>query len=250
LERQLNADSVTALAATGTWLANFLEPLTKRLPCSNIELPEIERMLVTLFPTMINFRSKPFYSKTSAVLSAPVIFVLTATLPVVTEDMLSTNKLRGVYLDDDAEAVLHPLDDDEDDDVLVNVESNVVSLGWQRWLTVTHLLLSTLFASIVLSTLGVAPAYILIPIFISVGAALAVLLLLTTSAAKRPRLYWMMCFVGFAIAILWIFIIANEVVGVLQTIGFALQISDAILGLTVFAMVRHIFSCESYIWAV
>jgi sodium/potassium/calcium exchanger 6 len=47
-----------------------------------------------------------------------------------------------------------------------------------------------------------------------------------------------MCFVGFIIAVLWIYIIANEVVGVLQTIGFALGISDAILGLTVFAMVR------------
>ncbi|KAJ2962376.1 hypothetical protein NQZ79_g2553 [Umbelopsis isabellina] len=234
IERQLDVDSVTAFAATGARLANFLEPITKRLPISHVEFPEIERILVTLFPTMINFRSKPFYSKISAIISAPVIFVLTVTLPVVTEDMLSASK-RGVYLDDDAEAILQD-EEEEEDDILVNVEPSKVSLGWQRWLTVTHLLLSSLFASVVLTILGVAPAYLLIPIFISVGAALAILLVLTTSASTRPRLYWMMCFVGFAIAILWIFIIANEVVGVLQTIGFALRISDAILGLTVFAM--------------
>jgi sodium/potassium/calcium exchanger 6 len=183
---------------------------------------------------MIKFGKKPFYSKFSAILSAPVIFLLTVTLPIVTEDSLSSRRSGGVYLDDDSEAIVRNM---YDDDILVDLDPSSTSSEWQRWLTVTHLLLSSLFSSLVLATLGVAPASILIPIFVSVGAVLSVLLVLTTSAYKRPPLFWMMCFVGFIIAVLWIYIIANEVVGVLQTIGFALGISDAILGLTVFAMV-------------
>jgi sodium/potassium/calcium exchanger 6 len=41
---------------------------------------------------------------------------------------------------------------------------------------------------------------------------------------------------GFAVSIAWISSIANEVVGVLKTIGVILDMSDAILGLTIFAV--------------
>ncbi|GAA5936199.1 uncharacterized protein JCM15063_002741 [Sporobolomyces koalae] len=45
-----------------------------------------------------------------------------------------------------------------------------------------------------------------------------------------------LCFLGFGIAMVWILMIVNEVVGVLQTLGHIFGISDAILGLTIFAM--------------
>ncbi|GAA5946506.1 hypothetical protein JCM3765_000271 [Sporobolomyces pararoseus] len=45
-----------------------------------------------------------------------------------------------------------------------------------------------------------------------------------------------LCFLGFGIAMVWILMIVNEVVGVLQTLGKIFGISDAILGLTIFAM--------------
>ncbi|KAM0754539.1 hypothetical protein T439DRAFT_377003 [Meredithblackwellia eburnea MCA 4105] len=45
-----------------------------------------------------------------------------------------------------------------------------------------------------------------------------------------------LCFVGFFVAMVWILMIVNEVVGVLQTIGHIFGLSDAILGLTIFAM--------------
>jgi sodium/potassium/calcium exchanger 6 len=44
------------------------------------------------------------------------------------------------------------------------------------------------------------------------------------------------CFLGFVVAIAWISTIANEVVGVLKAFGVILGISDAILGLTIFAV--------------
>ena len=45
-----------------------------------------------------------------------------------------------------------------------------------------------------------------------------------------------LCFVGFFVAMVWILMIVNEVVGVLQTFGHVFGLSDAILGLTIFAM--------------
>jgi sodium/potassium/calcium exchanger 6 len=41
---------------------------------------------------------------------------------------------------------------------------------------------------------------------------------------------------GFAVSIAWISSIANEVVGVLKTLGVIMNMSDAILGLTIFAV--------------
>jgi sodium/potassium/calcium exchanger 6 len=62
------------------------------------------------------------------------------------------------------------------------------------------------------------------------------LLLATTSYDREPRSRPIFCFLGFAVAIAWISSIANEVVGVLKAFGVILNISDAILGLTIFAV--------------
>jgi hypothetical protein len=236
VERQLDAATLSTIAKIISKISAILHPVTSRIPMPNVELPEMEKVIITLFPSMIKFGKKPLYSKISSVLSAPVIFLLTITLPVVTEDSLSSTS-GGVRLDEDSEAVLQNMDED---DILVDFDPTNNSSEWQRWLTVTHLLMSTLFASLVLTSLGLGPAALIIPISVATGAVLSILLLLTTSARRRPPLFWMMCFVGFMVAILWIYVIANEVVGVLQTIGFALGISDAILGLTVFAMVSKL----------
>merc|ERR1712098_335053 len=61
-------------------------------------------------------------------------------------------------------------------------------------------------------------------------------LVLTTSPTKPPKYRFVLCFLGFVVAIAWISTIANEVVGVLKAIGVILGISDAILGLTIFAV--------------
>lgn len=64
--------------------------------------------------------------------------------------------------------------------------------------------------------------------------ALAALLLFTVEHCK-PRYHFFLCFLGFVISIAWISTIAGEVVGVLKTFGVVLDISEALLGLTIFA---------------
>jgi len=62
------------------------------------------------------------------------------------------------------------------------------------------------------------------------------ILVLTTTSSKPPKYRFLLCFLGFIVSIAWISTIANEVVGVLKAFGVILGISDAILGLTIFAV--------------
>jgi len=62
------------------------------------------------------------------------------------------------------------------------------------------------------------------------------ILLATTTADREPKYRSVFCFLGFLVAIAWISTIANEVVGVLKAFGVVTGMSDAILGLTIFAM--------------
>jgi sodium/potassium/calcium exchanger 6 len=60
----------------------------------------------------------------------------------------------------------------------------------------------------------------------------------STKTDKPPKWYWMLSFAGFFIALNWIFLLANQMVGLLQALGTIFDISDAIMGLTIFALVR------------
>lgn len=60
----------------------------------------------------------------------------------------------------------------------------------------------------------------------------------TRSALGHPPRSWrpILALLGFVVAIFWIAIIATEVVSLLKTLGVILNISDSLLGLTVFAV--------------
>jgi Sodium/calcium exchanger protein len=75
-------------------------------------------------------------------------------------------------------------------------------------------------------------------LYASVFGLVALALLLTFSSPDAPpRWHKALCAVGFVVAIAWISIIADEVVGILRAFGAILGVSEAILGVTVFAMV-------------
>ena len=188
-----------------------------------------QQVMFYLFPSLENFSEKSIYSKISSVISAPVIFLLAITLPVVKE-----SAVQGVVLDQDA---LDMLQDIPDEPVDMN-ELAESQATWNQWMTAVQLVCAPIFVATVFAVNDVVPAAIILPVAAGFGLLITVAFKLTTSPLRQPRLYWMMAFAGFAIAMVWIFVIANEVVSVLQTIGMALGISDAILGLTVFALVR------------
>lgn len=73
------------------------------------------------------------------------------------------------------------------------------------------------------------------PIVLSLGLVLGAATYLFLADPRHPGRLGL-CFVGFFVAMVWILTIVNEVVGVLQCIGHVCGLSDAILGLTIFAM--------------
>ena len=113
---------------------------------------------------------------------------------------------------------------------------------WGRWLVCLQTFTAPLFVVLVMWANSTpdsgSPQSLLLPcLYALLASSIALaLLLLTTSATKAPRWRNLLCFLGFVVSVAWISTIANEVVGVLKAIGVILRISDAILGLTIFAV--------------
>lgn len=68
------------------------------------------------------------------------------------------------------------------------------------------------------------------------GLAVGVLVLLLSDRGDNVSAQMVRCSMGFTVAVVWIMAIADEVVNVLQTFGVIFGLSDAIIGLTIFAM--------------
>jgi len=111
---------------------------------------------------------------------------------------------------------------------------------WNRWLVIVQIFTAPFFMVLVVWANMEAEdgRAVVRPLLYSLLGSLCFLALVlsTTTPNRPPRWRSALCFLGFAVAIGWISTIANEVVGVLRTLGVILNMSDAILGLTIFAV--------------
>ena len=112
---------------------------------------------------------------------------------------------------------------------------------WNRWLVVTQIFTGPLLIVVLLwanTDPSLSPRNLLLPCLYALIASLVTfaILILTTTPSHAPKYRYLLCFFGFIVSIAWISTIANEVVGVLKAFGVILGISDAILGLTIFAV--------------
>lgn len=113
---------------------------------------------------------------------------------------------------------------------------------WNRWLVIIQLLLAPIF--IVLSIYVQAPTdlstmWLVKAIFISLLISLVLLipLLLTTTPTYRPNVYRIiLSLAGFVVSVAWISAVASQVVGALKALAVILNMSHAIMGLTIFAV--------------
>ena len=265
----------------------------------------------TLFPTLYSWNDKGIVEKILALITAPSVFLLAITLPVVELDRDDDNndddkKLTALlapepglpnpgenilHCPDNSPTVLtfgdpttrlstldsmvHVQDIDSNEyhsrrefsgnqlrntptegtatlearswhhsaDTTLDLPNSAPSLprDWNRWLVSTQIFAAPLFVVLIFwantdTTRSVLYLVILLLTTLTVSFLLFVLVLLTTSPVKAPRYRYVLCFLGFIVSIAWISTIANEVVGVLKAFGVILGISDAILGLTIFAV--------------
>ncbi|KAK4454615.1 Sodium/calcium exchanger protein-domain-containing protein [Podospora aff. communis PSN243] len=135
----------------------------------------------------------------------------------------------------------HPNPDQELDDA--TTETGEEEVGWKRWLIAVQIFTGPLFvvfitwANIYSDEENPGRALLkLVAYSLIFSLCLLAALLLFTTPDKKPKYHHLLCFLGFMVSIAWISTIAGEVVGVLKAFGVILGISEAILGLTVFAV--------------
>ena len=122
-----------------------------------------------------------------------------------------------------------------------SVSSVSAQRGWNRWLVCTQVFTAPLFVVLIIwanTDKQLLPRNLFNYFaYTTIGSLLALsFLLLATEEARAPRYRPILCFMGFLVSVAWISTIANEVVGVLKALGVIIGMSDAILGLTIFAV--------------
>jgi solute carrier family 24 (sodium/potassium/calcium exchanger), member 6 len=238
-------------------------------PYQHLPAPQI--IYATLFPTLYGWHDKSHIDRILGLITAPSVFLLTITLPVVEPreekipdpdpGLLSPSGGRrsranshhivtpgGAPKSSSSEGPPHPhgtgLSRQISDYVKSpNPEVDEVSgpKEWNRWLVFLQAFTAPFF--VVAIGWANTDEELSITLFVklvlgSLVFSLVILLILftLTSHDREPKYRPLFCFLGFAVAIGWISMIANEVVGVLKAFGVILGMSDAILGLTIFAV--------------
>ncbi|KAJ7494690.1 Sodium/calcium exchanger protein-domain-containing protein [Mycena galericulata] len=183
----------------------------------------------TLFPSLHHFRGKTILGQVASVFAAPALMCLTLTLPVVVTPYHSAHLSHEKTPGDEANLI--DFEEEGIERMLIAeeaVEEELHGLLYNKWLTAAQCTFGPLFCAAVLFGGNEYQLWALLSAGI-VGIAASVV-------AIHPTFRMARCSVGFFVAIVWIMAIADEVVKVLQTFGFIFGLSDAIIGLTIFAM--------------
>ncbi|TBU46792.1 Sodium/calcium exchanger protein-domain-containing protein [Dichomitus squalens] len=214
-----------------------------------VEVPRTRRQRVykalahvghILFPTLHDFWSKSSLGKIAAILAAPAVMALTLTLPVVVtahESPESSEKRRHSA----AGSSVSPLIDFEEEGVertLIaedEVEEEMHELKFNKWLMAVQCCLGPLFCAAVLLDGMKHEGWLLLATGVT-GLTAAILVAVFADKGLSPAAQLARCAMGFVVAVVWIMAIADEVVKVLQTFGFIFGLSDAIIGITIFAI--------------
>jgi sodium/potassium/calcium exchanger 6 len=199
-------------------------------------MQNIAQAVHTLFPTLHHFRKQSLIGKIASIFAAPAVLALTVTLPViVTPSQFCSASREKLYGDDaplvgfEEEGVQRALIAEEE------AQESIHEVKFNKWLMAVQCAIAPVFCVGVLFTDAENRNWLLLAATIG---GLAMALLVAVFAGKGERLSGRMaaCSMGFLVSIVWIMAIADEVVNVLQAFGFIFGLSDAIIGLTIFAV--------------
>lgn len=207
-------------------------------------LPAPQLLFATLFPTLRDFGGKSHMEKVLGCIALPSVFLLTITLPVVESRSGKKENTPTVVVESGSPVSTVAGMGTSSGTADLNDAANGGSPDgsspkeWNRWLVAVQCITAPVFL-VAIFLIDDEDTRILKPMLYALLGGLIALgfLLVLTVPERPPRLRYLLCFAGFVVAIGWISAIANEVVGVLKAFGVIFGISDAILGLTIFAIV-------------
>ena len=73
----------------------------------------------------------------------------------------------------------------------------------------------------------------LVLIVLFTSSLIALLVFLTSTFEKPPTYHWVFAYFGFTVSMLWVYLMANYVVNLVNELGYCFSLSDTILGLTI-----------------
>ncbi|XP_071479928.1 mitochondrial sodium/calcium exchanger protein-like [Diadema antillarum] len=161
---------------------------------------QMKEFFIGICPVDIKgWSEKKWYSKVWEIIKSPLIFLLTITIPVV--------------------------------------DYNEPKNHWNRLLNVLNLLLAPAFCTFVTKglTKSITGGFLVWHLVLAISVLLAALVFFTSKPEKHPVYHSAFSYIGFVVAVLWIYSLANEIVNILQMFGIEFNIDDAVLGLTVLA---------------
>ncbi|KAF5377342.1 hypothetical protein D9757_008027 [Collybiopsis confluens] len=187
-----------------------------------------------LFPTLHHFRTQSVLGQIASVFAAPAVMLLTLTLPVVVTPYVSGHTSREKRGNSHS---LVDFEEEGDERVLIADEEveNEMHVGFNKWLTAVQVILGPLFCVMVLFTGHSHQLWLFLGLGIA-GMSASVLIIIFSDRGDNMAFTMARCFMGFFVALVWIMAIADEVVQVLRMFGSIFGLSDAIIGLTVFAV--------------
>ncbi|KAF9520833.1 hypothetical protein BS47DRAFT_1311298 [Hydnum rufescens UP504] len=186
-----------------------------------------------VFPTLHRLRTKNVLGIMASILAAPAVLLLTISLPVVISHVPDESKPQELL----REGRLIDFEPSESEGAILYEaqEGTQDGLAFNKWLTATQLTLGPLF--VVAVCFGHQPYALWLELATLVASlSSAVLVLVFSVHGKHATARLALCLTGFAVSMVWIMAIADEVVQVLNTFGLIFGLSDAIIGLTIFAI--------------
>lgn len=180
-------------------IPNSLADIPDPVPVSVV--PSKWTHLFTQLNPFYSWNNTKLYQRLWMIIKAPVVVPLTLTIPV------------------------HDIEDTENNE------------GWCQLLHALQLIFASQFMAFAFTydlTIEVFNCQVW-QLTLMISLILVVLLLVTSSTETAPIYQPVFAFVGFIVAVGWIYLIANEIVSILKALGVFWNISDAILGLTVLA---------------
>ncbi|KAF5371827.1 hypothetical protein D9615_009571 [Tricholomella constricta] len=192
----------------------------------------------TLFPSLHHFKNQSILGQIASIFAAPAVMFLTLTLPVVVTPYQCSNTAREKTYHHHRDGRLVDFEEEGEARVLIAEEEvleDMHEMTFNKWLMAVQCALAPVFCVAVLFN-GTRHVIGLLIAAALGGFVFAVLVAVFSDKGDHPTARMARCSMGFFVAIVWIMAIADEVVNVLQTFGFMFGLSDAIIGLTIFAV--------------
>lgn len=208
---------------------HVIDPAGHDEPVSSRESTLRYRLFATyhaLFPTLRDFGQKSWVGRAIGVFSVPAVLVLTLTLPVV------EGPEGGLSLPTHADEPLQPTISLSPKET-VQIETEVGRFS--PALTAAQCIFGPAF--VVAFVMGDSEhlAYLMAATVLA-GLVGAVGVINAAEDGRSPGWRLVRCMAGFVCSMVWIAAIANEVVSVLLALGEIMGLSEAIIGLTIFAV--------------